>query len=576
MLKSVYDPANIGGQIVNLSSTQTLVNKTLTAPIITDFTNANHNHSGASQGGLINSDNITEGSTHLFSPFIYSGGNYTLATGNIGLGSSPIDYKLDIFGKERIQELTVTTKLTFGGVSLTGIQTGTGTNNLFATKNYVDDQVISAGGYNDEQAEDAVGGILDNGTVGDIIFTYNDAGNKISGDVKDNSHLHNGTTISGLAVSNFTSPNISNWTNNANYVASSYALSGALSGTIASPAIASNAVTVDKLQTVPTNRFLGRVSSGTGNIEVLTVTDAQGMLGLGSSAYTASSAYATASHTHSDLQPLDGDLTSIAGISATTGLLKKTGTNTWTLDPSTYITGINSGMVTTALGYTPYNGSTNPNNYVTSSTLSSTISSSLAGYATTASLGTYLTGITYGMVTSALGYTPYNGSTNPNGFITSSALSGYATQSWVTSNFLGSSALSGYSTQTTNDGRYLLLTGGTLSGNLSGTTASFLSVVTASNFTLSDIRLKENISDIDHSAFRPLFHQYTMKSDPLKKLHYGAIAQEVEKYAPELVNVGATGVKSVNYTELLVLEVARLEDLVKTLDNRIKALEDAK
>ena len=42
----------------------------------------------------------------------------------------------------------------------------------------------------------------------------------------------------------------------------------------------------------------------------------------------------------------------------------------------------------------------------------------------------YITGITSSDVTTALGYTPYN-SSNPNGYITSSALSGYATQSWV-------------------------------------------------------------------------------------------------------------------------------------------------
>ena len=42
----------------------------------------------------------------------------------------------------------------------------------------------------------------------------------------------------------------------------------------------------------------------------------------------------------------------------------------------------------------------------------------------------YITGISSSDVTTALGYTPYN-SSNPNGYITSSALSGYATQSWV-------------------------------------------------------------------------------------------------------------------------------------------------
>jgi|GEM_PF-2851807 len=44
-----------------------------------------------------------------------------------------------------------------------------------------------------------------------------------------------------------------------------------------------------------------------------------------------------ASHTHPTLyQPLDADLTSIAGQSGTAGFLKKTGANTWTLDTSAY------------------------------------------------------------------------------------------------------------------------------------------------------------------------------------------------------------------------------------------------
>jgi hypothetical protein len=42
----------------------------------------------------------------------------------------------------------------------------------------------------------------------------------------------------------------------------------------------------------------------------------------------------------------------------------------------------------------------------------------------------YITGINSGNVTTALGFTPYN-ATNPNGYITSSALSGYATETYV-------------------------------------------------------------------------------------------------------------------------------------------------
>jgi len=40
-----------------------------------------------------------------------------------------------------------------------------------------------------------------------------------------------------------------------------------------------------------------------------------------------------------DAQPLDGDLTAIAALSGTTGLVRKTAANTWTLDTSTYLTG---------------------------------------------------------------------------------------------------------------------------------------------------------------------------------------------------------------------------------------------
>ena len=69
-------------------------------------------------------------------------------------------------------------------------------------------------------------------------------------------------------------------------------------------------------------------------------------------------------------QPQDGDLTAIAALAGTSGLLKKTAADTWTLDTSTYLTGITSGQVTTALGYTPYN-STNPNGYITSAALAS-------------------------------------------------------------------------------------------------------------------------------------------------------------------------------------------------------------
>lgn len=52
------------------------------------------------------------------------------------------------------------------------------------------------------------------------------------------------------------------------------------------------------------------------------------------------STYALSSHNHSGVyQPLDADLTAIAGLSGTSGFLKKTAANTWSLDTTTYLTG---------------------------------------------------------------------------------------------------------------------------------------------------------------------------------------------------------------------------------------------
>ena len=94
------------------------------------------------------------------------------------------------------------------------------------------------------------------------------------------------------------------------------------------------------------------------------------------------------------LQSADNDLTAISSLSGTSGLLRKTGTDTWVLDNTTYLSDINSTQVVNALGYTPYN-STNPSGFITS-----------AG------------SVTSSQITTALGFTPYN-STNPNGYISS-------------------------------------------------------------------------------------------------------------------------------------------------------------
>jgi hypothetical protein len=125
-----------------------------------------------------------------------------------------------------------------------------------------------------------------------------------------------------------------------------------------------------------------------------------------------------------NVQAWDADLDAIAALTGLAGLLKKTAANTWELDTSVYLTGITSGQITTALGFTPYN-STNPSGYLTGIT-SSQVTTALGFTPYNASNPSgFLTGITSSQVTTALGFTPYN-ATNPAGYITSSSLTPYA------------------------------------------------------------------------------------------------------------------------------------------------------
>jgi hypothetical protein len=197
-----------------------------------------------------------------------------------------------------------------------------------------------------------------------------------------------------------------------------------------------------------------------------------------SSALTPYLTSATAATTY---QPLDGDLTAIAAISGTTGIVRKTAADTYTLDTNTYLTGITSGQVTTALGYTPYDAA-NPSAYITSSALSPYLTSAtaattyqpldgdltaIAALAGTSGIvrktaadtytldtATYLTGITSGQVTTALGFTPYDAS-NP---------AGYTTNTGTVTSVGGTGTVNGITLTGTVTASGSLTLGGTLSG----------------------------------------------------------------------------------------------------------------
>lgn len=81
--------------------------------------------------------------------------------------------------------------------------------------------------------------------------------------------------------------------------------------------------------------------------------------------------YITSATAASTYQPLDADLTSIAGLAGTSGLLKKTAANTWSLDTNVYLTGNQSisisgdatGSGTTAIALTLANSGVTAGTY---------------------------------------------------------------------------------------------------------------------------------------------------------------------------------------------------------------------
>jgi hypothetical protein len=128
----------------------------------------------------------------------------------------------------------------------------------------------------------------------------------------------------------------------------------------------------------------------------------------------------------------------------------------------------------------------------------------------------------------------------------------------------GSTGSSSYASRYDHTHNYVPYSGATGNINLGAYS------ITATNFTLSDRRLKTQIRPIKRSLLNTAFdiniYQYRMKANPTK-LHFGVVAQEVEKVLPDLVQTDENGVKSVNYIELLIAKVAELEKRVKELEN---------
>ena len=94
--------------------------------------------------------------------------------------------------------------------------------------------------------------------------------------------------------------------------------------------------------------------------------------------------------------------------------------------------------------------------------------------------------------------------------------------------------------------------------------------------TSSDIRLKEDIIKVNPEIARHLLPvRFRFKDDD--KIHYGFIAQDVQKIIPDAVTEDKNGYLSLNYQELiapLYALVQEQEDRIDRLEAQLKALEE--
>lgn len=101
----------------------------------------------------------------------------------------------------------------------------------------------------------------------------------------------------------------------------------------------------------------------------------------------------------------------------------------------------------------------------------------------------------------------------------------------------------------------------------------------------SDSGAKENIAGIDSvelSRLTPVSFKWK-KNESLEKtvntelsekdIHYGFLAQEIEKIYPDLVRMDVNGVKMVNYTGLLPLIIKNLQALDNTVNEQEATIE---
>lgn len=107
----------------------------------------------------------------------------------------------------------------------------------------------------------------------------------------------------------------------------------------------------------------------------------------------------------------------------------------------------------------------------------------------------------------------------------------------------------------------------------SGITVVNTDEISAGDFNLSsDKNLKENIRPLTGVEWTDKIElkSFNFKSDSTKTEKFGVIAQDVEKYAPNLINEKEDGTKTVKYIGFLIAKMARMEEKIKELEQKLE------
>tara|TARA_B100000131_G_scaffold107220_1_gene103996 strand:- start:589 stop:2610 length:2022 start_codon:yes stop_codon:yes gene_type:complete len=185
----------------------------------------------------------------------------------------------------------------------------------------------------------------------------------------------------------------------------------------------------------------------------------------------------------------------------------------------------------------------------------------------------WISGITSSMVTTALGYTPYN-NTNPSGYVTSSGVTSVGGSSGVSS--------TGGTTPTLSLDTAFNAQFQGVGANTAGATGEVRATGNITAYYSSDIALKENLNPISDALDKVMSitgYNFDWKDSHIeerggedgyfvRKKDVGIVAQEIEKILPEAVADRVDGTKGVKYEQIIPLLVEAIKDLKSQLDSK--------